>query len=105
MPMSALASMTSIPSTRASKNGQRPYMSPSIDAPNCPTTASRPDPLPNQPGSMCRLWDQANIHGMARSESTSRLSERDTGREPICIRSMTSTGVAAWKNSVKTGSS
>ena len=70
---------------------------PASRCPNCPITAASPDPLPNQPGSMWRLWDQANIHGMARNESTSRLSVRDTGREPICIRSMTSTGVTAWK--------
>ncbi len=64
-------------------------------------TAARPVPAPNQPGSMCRLCDQANIQGTARIVSTPLPPPRTSGREPICMRSITSTGVTAWKNSKK----
>ena len=67
--------------------------------PNFLIAAARPVPAPYQPGSMWRGCVHANTHGTARTESSDAGSDRCTGREPICMRSITSMGVTARKNS------
>ena len=64
--------------------------------PSSSTAVRKPEPAPNQAGSMCRDWVQANTHGTARSASKPSLPGRTAGREPICMREITSMGVTAW---------
>ena len=56
----------------------------------------RPEPAPNQAGSMWRDCVHANTQGTARSASKPSLPGRSAGREPICMRAITSMGVTAW---------
>ena len=65
----------------------------------------RPLPNPYQPGSMCRLCVQANTQGIGAQRFDALAARRRTaGRDPMCMRSMTSSGVAARKISMKRGS-
>ena len=45
---------------------------------------------------MWRDCVHANTHGTARNASKPSLPGRTAGREPICMRVMTSIGVTAW---------
>ena len=56
----------------------------------------RPRPAPYHAGSMWRDCVHANTHGTARSASKPSLPGRTAGREPICMRAITSIGVTAW---------
>ena len=81
------------------KKNQLPQASRTRASPRVRTVASRPLPAPSQPGSMKRACDQANTQGTGSSASRPALALRCTERAPICMRSMTSIGVTAWKNS------
>ena len=60
--------------------------------------AFRPEPTPNQPGTICRDWVQPNTHGMARRPpSPAPESGRLDGREPMFSEPSCSTGVEARK--------
>ena len=48
---------------------------------------------------MCRLCVQANTQGMARSAPMPVARRARAGRDPMCMRSITSSGVAARKYS------
>src|SRR6185312_3527919 len=68
--------------------------------------AFRPDPTPNQPGTICRDWVQPNTHGMARNPSIPPPeSGRRLGREPMFSEPSCSTGVEDRKYSGNPGSS
>ena len=60
--------------------------------------ARRPEPTPNQPGTIWRDWVQPNTQGMARSPSMPppEAGRRD-GREPMLSEPSCSTGVEARK--------
>src|SRR5690606_10696914 len=68
--------------------------------------ALRPEPAPNQPGTIWRDWVQPNTHGIARSPS-SPLEDvvRLEGREPMFRSPSCSTGVAETKYSGRFSSS
>jgi hypothetical protein len=61
-------------------------------------------PRPNQAGSTIRAWVQEKTQGIARKSAMSRDGLRFAGREPSWSREISSTGVAAWKNSERPGS-
>ena len=58
--------------------------------------------MPNQPGSTWRLCIQAYTQGTGRTDPTPSPSRWAT-RPPICMRSITSIGVASRKNCVNPG--
>ena len=71
------------------------YAERATSRPSSSTAVRRPTPAPNHAGSMWRDCVHENTHGTARSASNPSLPGRTAGREPICMRAMTSIGVTA----------
>ena len=68
--------------------------------------AASPEPTPNQPGTICRVWVQPNTHGMARRPpSPAPVLGRFAGREPMFSAPSSSVGVDAQKYAGRSGSS
>src|SRR5512133_3552250 len=65
--------------------------------------ATSEEPKPNQPGKLKRLCIHEKTQGMARILVTALPWPRAAGREPICWRLISSSGVAACQNSIKPG--
>ena len=104
--MSALASVISTLLIRLRKKCQWRSISCRSGSSPASRAAFRPDPAPNQPGTICRDCVQPNTHGIARSPS-SPLSEvvRLEGRDPMFRSPSSSTGVEVTKYSGRSGSS
>ena len=109
--MSALARLISALSSRLDRNGQSRASRAIASSPASPCAAryaSSAVPRPYQPGRLIRACDQANVHGIARSESivgaTSRRP-RAAGREPSRRSDSSRIGVTSRKNEANPGSS
>ena len=105
MPRSARASASSMSSIRFEKKNQPSHISRSSGSPSRSAASASALPAPNQPGSMYRHCDQACAHGIERSASMPVRSAREVGREPICMRSITSIGATWRKKSANSASS
>src|SRR6266498_3912703 len=66
-------------------------------------TETSAEPRLNQPGRLKRLCIHENTQGMARILVISLLFPRAAGREPMCIRLISSSGVAVCQNSINPG--
>ena len=62
----------------------------------CPRSDARrsASPTPSHPGRLNRVWVQAKIQGMARSDVSAAVFLRRAGREPMLSSPSSSTGVA-----------
>ena len=79
MPRSVLASVISTLDRKVWKKVQSLDISASVSSNPAARAAAKPDPTPNQPGMICRLWVQPKTHGMARGHR-SRSRRRYGGR-------------------------
>ena len=96
--MSVFASVISTLEMKVRKKCQCSCISASTASPPASRAALRPEPTPNQPGTICRDWVQPNTHGMARSPAMPPPeSGRRAGREPMFSEPSCSTGVEARK--------
>jgi hypothetical protein len=85
------------------KKGHSAYMVLSSSPRPSWAASSRASPTPSHAGSSRRVWVQAKIHGMARSDSMPPCTFRLAGRLPMFRYDSSPDGVAARKYSTNRG--